>query len=158
MMQDTASAEIANRYNGTAWDGFINTGGQATGEPTCTDFGVAGQVVCFARGVDTHPFGNLFTGGTWAAGTWSGWGFAGGGLVGAKAGCASVAASQLVCGVFGVIDSALWVNQFNGVSWSGFTRLGQTTVGNPSCTTLGGGKVLCAVVNVNNKVSSTVGP
>jgi hypothetical protein len=36
--------------------------------------------------------------------------------------------------------------------------LGQTTVGNPSCTTLGGGKVLCAVVGVNNKVSSIVGP
>jgi hypothetical protein len=60
--------------------------------------------------------------------------------------------------VFGVMDSALWVDRYNGSSWSGFTRLGQTTVGNPSCTTLGGGKVLCAVVGVNNRVSSIVGP
>lgn len=56
------------------------------------------------------------------------------------------------------VEAALCVNQSNGSSWSGFTRLGQTTVGNPSCTTLGGGKVLCAVVGVNNKVSSIVGP
>jgi hypothetical protein len=68
-----------------------------------------------------------------------------------------VAASQLVCGVFAVTDSALWVDQFNA-GWGGFTRLGRTTVGNPSCTTLGVGKVLCAVVGVNNKVSSIVGP
>jgi hypothetical protein len=158
MMQDTASAEIANRYNGATWDGFINLGGLATGEPTCNDFGVAGAVVCFGRGTDTHPFVNLFPGGTWAAGTWSGWEFMGGGLVGTKTSCAAVAAAQLVCGVFGIPDSALWVDQFNGSSWTGFTRLGQTTIGNPSCLTLGGGKVLCAVVNVNNKVSSTVGP
>jgi hypothetical protein len=57
-----------------------------------------------------------------------------------------------------VTDSALWVDEYNGTSWLGFGRLGQTTVGNPSCTTLGGGKVLCAVVRVNNKVSSIVGP
>jgi hypothetical protein len=68
-----------------------------------------------------------------------------------------VDASELVCGVFGVTDSALWVDEYNR-GWGGFTRLGQTTVGNPSCTALGGGKVLCAVVGVNNKVSSIVGP
>ena len=62
------------------------------------------------------------------------------------------------CGVFGLTDSALWVNEYNGSAWLSFVRVGQTTVGNPSCTTLGGGKVLCAVVGVNNKVTSTVGP
>jgi hypothetical protein len=157
MMQDTASNEIANRYSGTSWDGFINTGGQGTGEPTCTNFGVAGQAVCFARGTTTALFGNRFPGGTWAAGTWTGWGTLGG-LVGAKAGCASSAPSQIVCGISALTDSALWVDQFNGTSWGGFVRVGQTTVGNPSCAALGGGKVLCAVVGVNNKVSSTVGP
>jgi hypothetical protein len=78
--------------------------------------------------------------------------------MGPKGSCAVVASNQIVCGVFGVTDSALWVDEFNGTSWSSFTRLGQTTVGNPSCTTLGGGKVLCAVVGVNSKVSSIVGP
>jgi hypothetical protein len=157
MMQDTSSSLIANRCNGTGWDGFINTGGRGTGEPTCTNFGVSGEAVCFGRGTDTALWGNRFAGGTWAASSWTGWGSLGG-FVGAKGSCANLAASQLVCGVFGVTDSALWVDQYNGTSWLGFRRLGQATVGNPSCTTLGGGKVLCAVVGVNNKVSSIVGP
>jgi hypothetical protein len=159
MMQDTSSSEIANRYNGASWDGFINTGGEGTGEPTCSNFGVPGEVVCFARSTFSAFFGNRFTGGAWAAGNWTGWTSGNlGGVVGAKGACVSNAASQLVCGVFGVPDSALWVDVYNGTSWSGFTRLGQTTVGNPSCAPLGGGKVMCAVVNVNNKVSSIVGP
>ena len=156
-MQDTASNEIANRYNGTSWDGFINTGGQGTGEPSCSNFNAAGQVVCFARGTNTALYGNRFPGTTWAAASWTGWGSMSG-LAGTRAGCASQAASHLVCGVFGIIDSALWVDQYNGSAWSGFARLGQTTVGNPSCVALGSGKVLCAVVGVNNKVTSTVGP
>src|SRR5450432_546271 len=157
MMQDTASTEIANRYNGSSWDGFINTGGQGSGEPSCSNFGSAGQVVCFARGTNTSLFGNRFPGTAWSATSWTGWGGLGG-LVGSRAGCASQAPSQLVCGVFGIIDSALWVDQYNGSTWSGFGRLGQTTIGNPSCAPLGKGKVLCAVVSVNNKVFSTVGP
>jgi len=159
IMQDTSSSEIANRYNGTSWDGFINTGGEGTGEPTCSNFGVPGEVVCFARSTFSAFFGNRFTGGTWATANWTGWTNGNlGGVVGPKGACVSNAASQLVCGVFGVADSALWVDVFNGTSWSGLTRLGQTTVGNPSCTTLGSGRVLCAVVGVNNKVSSIVGP
>jgi hypothetical protein len=157
MVQDTSSHELANRYNGTAWEGFINTGGQGTGEPTCSDFGVSGEVVCIARGTDTGLWVDRFVGGTWAVSSWTGWGRLGG-LVGMKGGCASQAPSQLVCGVFGVADSALWVDEYNGTSWLGFGSLGQTTVGNPACTALGNGKVLCAVVGINNKVSSTVGP
>ena len=157
MMQDTSSHELANRYNGAVWNGFIDTGGRGTGEPTCSDFGVSGEVVCIARGTDTGLWVNRFAGGTWAVSSWTGWGSLSG-LVGAKGSCASQAASQLVCGVFGVTNSGLWVDVFNGASWSGFISLGQTTVGNPACTALGNGKVLCAVVSVHNKVSSTVGP
>jgi hypothetical protein len=156
MMLDTSSMAIVNRYNGTGWDGFVNIGGRGTGDPTCTDFGVSGEAVCFARGTDSSLWGNRFAGGTWAAASWTGWGSLGG-LVGAKGSCTTLAASQLVCGAFGLTDSALWVNEFNG-GWGGFTRLGQTTVGSPSCSSLGSGKVLCAVVSVNNKVSSVVGP
>jgi hypothetical protein len=157
MMQDTSSHELANRYNGTGWDGFINTNGQGTGEPSCSNFGLTGEVVCVARGTDTALWENHFVGGSWAVSSWTGWGSLGG-LVGTKASCANLTASQLVCGTFGVRDSALWVDEYNGTSWLGFARLGQTTVGNPSCATLGNGKVLCTVVGINNKVSSTVGP
>jgi hypothetical protein len=157
MMQDTSSSELVNRYDGTKWDGFISTGGRGTGEPSCVNFGVSGEVVCISRGTDTSLWANRFTGGTWAASSWTGWGSLGG-LVGARGSCANLAASELVCGVFAVTDSALWVNEFNGTSWVGFARLGQTTVGNPGCTSLGNGRVLCTVVGVNNKVSSIVGP
>jgi hypothetical protein len=157
MMQDTSSNEIANRYDGTKWDGFINTGGRGTGDPSCTNFGATGEAVCFGRGTDSALWGNRFAGGSWATSSWTGWGTLGG-LVGAKASCANLAASEVVCGAFGVTDSALWVNEYNGTTWLGFGRLGQTTVGNPSCTTLGSGRALCAVVGVNNKVSSIVGP
>ena len=52
-MLNTASAIIVNRYNGTAWEGFLNIGGHNTGSPVCTDIGVSGQVSCFGRGEDT---------------------------------------------------------------------------------------------------------
>jgi len=50
------------------------------------------------------------------------------------------------------------VDDFNGSNWGGFAKLGQTVVGNPNCTNLSSGSVLCTVVGVNNKVSSIVGP
>jgi len=156
-MNDTSSNVVVNRYNGTGWDGFLNLGGRATGEPTCTNIEESGQVVCFARGTDSSLNGNRFNGQIWVTGNWLGWGFEGG-LIGPKGSCAVITTNQLVCGVFGVIDSALWVNEFTGTQWTGFQRLGQTTVGSPSCTTLGGGKVLCTAVGVNSKVSSIVGP
>jgi hypothetical protein len=46
-------------------------------------------------------------------------------------------------------------------SWGSFVALGKNTVNSdPACAplTLGGGQVLCAIVGVNNKVSSIVGP
>ena len=78
--------------------------------------------------------------------------------MGTKGSCAVITTNQIACGVFGVTDSGLWVDVFNGTAWSGFTPLGQTTVGNPSCAPLGGSKVLCAIVGVNSKASSIVGP
>jgi hypothetical protein len=78
--------------------------------------------------------------------------------MGTKGSCAVITTNQIACGVFGVTDSGLWLDVFNGTAWCGFTPLGQTTVRNPNCATLGGGQVLCAVVGVNNKVSSIVGP
>ena len=156
-MNNTSSNVIVNRYNGVSWDGFLNLGGRATGEPTCSNLEVSGQLGCFARGTDSSLNVNRFNGGAWAAGSWGGW-FTLGGLIGTRGSCAVINTNQITCGVFGVTDSALWVDEFNGSAWSGFTRLGQTTVGKPGCTTLGAGRVLCTVVGVNNKAWSIVGP
>jgi hypothetical protein len=157
-MYDTSSNVIVNRYNGTSWDGFLNLGGRATGEPVCTNLEVRGQIACFARGTDSSLYGNRFSGGAWLRGSWGTvWGFLGG-LMGAKGSCAVINTNRIACAAFGVTDSALWVDEFNGSAWGGFTRLGQTTVGNAGCTTLGGGQILCTVVAVNNKTWSIVGP
>ena len=64
----------------------------------------------------------------------------------------------MICGVIAVTDSGFYITQFNGSNWSSYLGLGQTSIGDPGCTTLGGGKALCAIVGVNNKVQSTVGP
>jgi hypothetical protein len=156
-MLNTASATIVNRYNGTAWEGFLNIGGHNTGAAVCTDIGVSGQVSCFGRGEDTGLWGLGFHGGSWTLSQWGPWGSLGG-LVGPKTSCGVITTNQVVCGVFAINDAALWVDEWNGSTWLGWTRLGLTTVGNPNCVGLGNGKVLCAAVNVNNKVSSIVGP
>jgi hypothetical protein len=156
-MRDTAGKVIVNRYNGSGWDGFINTAGLASGEPVCGNFGISGEVVCFARGSDLALWGNRFTGGTWTLAHWTGWGTLGG-LVNSKGACAVTITGQLVCGAISLSDSALYVTHYNGTTWGGFQKLGQTAIGSPNCTSLGNGTVLCTIVGVNNKVSGVVGP
>ena len=156
-MRDTTGKIVVNRYNGTAWDGFINIGGLATETPICSDFGTSNQVVCFARGTDLALWGARFTGGAWAPAQWTAWASLGG-VIYSRASCGVIGTSQMICGVYSVTDSGFYVNQYNGTNWLGFVGHGQTSIGNPSCTTLGGGKALCTVVGVDNKVSSTEGP
>ena len=152
------SAVLAARYNGTSWTPAINIGGRASGEPICTEFGVAGKVACFARGTDTALWGIQFNGGTWSTAGWSLWGSLGG-LVESKASCALlVGPSQIVCGVQGTVDGALYGNQYNGTTWLGWVRVGGTILGTPACTKLASGKALCAVTGVNNQGSSATGP
>jgi hypothetical protein len=56
-------------------------------------------------------------------------------------------------------DAGLWVNSFNGTSWSGQSEIGTATYnGNPGCASIGAGNVLCAAVGVNDKAASTIGP
>jgi hypothetical protein len=156
-MRDTTGKIIVNRYNGSAWDGFLNIGGTSSNDPICSEFGLSAQAVCFARGTDLGLWGSRFTGGAWGVAQWTAWGSMGG-TVYSKASCGLIAAGQIVCGVIGLADSGFYVDQFNGSSWGGFVGLGQTSIGNPSCTILALPKVICTVVGVNNKVQSTVGP
>jgi len=156
-MRDKTGKIIVNRYNGTGWDGFINIGGLASGEPVCGEFGVSGEAVCFARGTDVGLWGTRFAGGAWSPAQWTGWGSLGG-PVASKGACSLLSTGQLICGAIFLTDSALYVNDYNGSSWLGFVKVGQTAIGTPSCVNLNIGSVLCAVVGVNSKTFSTVGP
>jgi len=147
---------LANRFNGTSWQGFLNLGGVPTTDPTCTPTGISGQVMCFARGSDSALWRAEFTGGTWSLAHWLPWASLGG-LVG-KSDCSTVTAANVVCATVSVQDGALWTDQFNGTSWLGWTRLGGTGLGAPSCSPLISGKVLCAMLGVNNKGTSVTGP
>jgi hypothetical protein len=147
---------LVNRFNGTTWQGFLNTGGTPTTEPTCTATGVSGQVVCFARGTDSALWRNEFNGGAWSLTGWGGWGSLGG-FVG-KSSCSMVSSGQLACATVGITDGALWVDQFNGTGWLGWTRLGGTGIGATACSSLTSGKVLCMMLGVNNKGTSVTGP
>src|SRR5262249_18816401 len=99
----------------TSWTPAINLGGTATSDTVCSEFGSAGKVVCFGRGTNSALWVNLFKGGTWSVTGWTGWASLSG-LVESKASCGLLAASQIVCGVQGTVDSALWTNQFNGTA------------------------------------------
>ncbi len=149
---------LATRFNGSSWSAFLNLGGEATSEPDCMDLQKSGEVSCFARGPDTRLYVNTFDGGSWSTTSWSGWGSLNGQV--SKPSCAPVSSGQLVCGIISSdqVDSALWVIQFNGTSWSPWTKLGKSGIGAPSCSTLGTGKVLCSIVQVNNGAVSVTGP
>jgi hypothetical protein len=69
-----------------------------------------------------------------------------------------VSAGQLVCATVGISDGALWVDQFNGTSWLGWTRLGGAGIGATACSSLISGKVVCMMLGVNNKGTSVTGP
>jgi hypothetical protein len=123
---DTSSNVAVNRYNGTSWDGFLILGGRAPGEPTCANLLKTGQIVCFARGTDSSFNGNRFNGQAWSTADWLGW-----------------ASWEARWGRKAVVPSSQPIKSravFNRTTWSGFTPLGQTTVGNPSGATLGVGK------------------
>lgn len=155
----TTGATLVNRYVASTgkWQGFLNRGGIAGGEPDCTSMKAAGNVVCFAKSYTSGIYGTRFNGKAWNLGDWTGYGALGGG-VNDNASCTSQIANELVCGVIGVTDSALYADVFNGASWSGWLKIGGLGMGTPSCAPLGTGQVVCLVLGPSNKLSSVVGP
>jgi len=114
-----------------------------------------GVLSCFARGTDEAVYVNDFKGGAWTVANWSGWSnLAGAANPGTS--CSQSTTGELGCATV-ASDSALWVNSFNGSSWSGWLSLGGQNISNPACAGLGTGKVVCAVVGLNGKTTSTVG-
>jgi hypothetical protein len=155
----TEYATLVNRFTAGSWEGFLNIGGIAAGEPDCISMNSSGNVVCFAEAYDSGIFGARFNGGAWTLADWTGYSSIGG-AVNANAGCATQAANELVCGVYGVgADAdALYSDVYNGAAWSGFASVGGTGMGTPSCAPLGTGQVACVVMGPDNKLTSTVGP
>jgi hypothetical protein len=149
---------LATRFNGSSWSAFLNLRGEATSELSCMDLQKSGEVSCFVRGPNTGLWINTFKGGSWSTTSWTGWGSLGGQI--SKPSCAPVSSDNLVCGIIGndQADSALWVIQFNGTAWGPWTKLAKSGIGAPSCATLGTGKVLCSIVQVNNGATSVTGP
>jgi hypothetical protein len=148
---------LVARFNGSTWTPFLNIGGIAANNLSCTTAGITGQVLCSVRGQNSGQFVNRFNGGAWALAGWTGWGSLGGNI-GSDASCASQGVGLYTCGIYGATDGALWVNVFNSTSWSGWLKIGQTAIGRPSCSALSLGKAICTVVNFNNKSFSVVGP
>ena len=149
---------VAARFNGTAWSTVINIGGNSiTDRYSCTPSGAPlGVVACAARGTNIGQYVNTYNGGAWAASSWSGWSGLGG-TVGPGTSCAQTVAGQLGCAAV-ASDAAVWTNSFNGAGWTGWAKIGGIEIGNPSCASLGTTKVICAVVGLNGKAVSTVGP
>jgi hypothetical protein len=155
----TGSTTLVNRFTAGAWEGFLNIGGIAGGEPDCSFWKATGEVVCFAKGSNGGIYVNTFDGVSWTGFDWNGYGYLG---ISANdnASCTTQATGQLVCGVIGIgtDGNVFYADVYNGTDWLGFTEIGGLGVGSPACTALGTGQVVCTVMGVDNKLTSVVGP
>ena len=75
-----------------------------------------------------------------------------------NASCTTQAAGLLVCAVLFVSDNAFYADVWNGLSWSGWVKIGGSGMGSPACAPLGTGQVVCVIVGLKNQLTSAVGP
>jgi hypothetical protein len=148
-------------FSSDSWEGFLNLGGIAGGNPDCTFWKPVGEVACFAKAIDGSIYVTAFAGKNWVGGDWSTYSNLQG-LVNDNASCTSQAAGELVCGVIGQSNPghAFYANVFNGTNWSTWALVGGggTGFGSPSRAPLGSGKGVCVIMGLNNKLTSVVGP
>jgi len=151
-----------NRFSSATkhWDVFIEVRGGPADRPSCTDMGLQGQVDCFVRATNTAIFVNHFKGGSWTTTGWSGWaGLTSNVWPNSSCGVASATAGSLVCGFHNIGDSIMYADIFNGVSWTGYVKIGtKPIIAGPACASIGNGSVVCVVVNMNSQASSATGP
>jgi hypothetical protein len=69
--------------------------------------------------------------------------------------CATTTGGQAVCGASGFTNTLL-MNQFNGSTWSGWTKLAGAISSTPSCANDGNGHVICAARASNGGMVATV--
>jgi len=146
---------LVNRSSGGAWEGFVDIGGSANSEPTCAKLGLTGQVLCVVRS-STAYYSIRFLGGPWVLGGWGSYTYTG--LQGpSRASCGYQTAGQVVCATTYYYDGSLLTSVYTG-TWAAAVSAGGVLFGPPTCTSFGSSKVLCAIVGLANKVTSTVGP
>jgi hypothetical protein len=151
---------IVNRFDGSKWAGFLTLQGSISGTaPSCTPLGVKGQVVCFDRANNLAIYANMFKSGIWQNSNWTGWRGITSGNIGPRVSCAQTSPGALACGVLYVVDSFMYAGTFDGTSWTSFTKVGIKPISaGPACAALGGGKVICGAIGLNNQAVSTTGP
>ncbi len=151
---------VANRFNGTKWDGFLTLQGSVSGSnPSCTPLGVKGQVVCFDRADNTAIYRNMFKSGIWQNSNWTGWGAITGAEVGPTFSCGMPSAGTLACAAHSLADSFMYGATFDGTNWSSFTKIGTKPIfAGPGCTQYSAGQVICSAVGLNTQPVSVTGP
>jgi hypothetical protein len=134
----------------------VSAGAAITADPSCTGIGRQ-DILCAVRAGNSLRVNFANNGFTWPR-----FSNLGGILAGAPSCTLSSspfdATPTAVCAVRG-INSAVFINSFNGSSWSGYQALpGTTTVGAPSCTaTNAASQPLCAARGTNNHLYISVG-
>jgi len=116
-----------------------------------------GNVVCFAEGYASSIYSTRYNGRGWTVANWTLYSGLGG-VVTENASCTAQSAGLLVCGVLSVNDDAFYADVWNGVSWSGWVKIGNSGMGSPACAPLGTGQVVCLIVSVRNQLTSAIGP
>lgn len=151
---------VANRFNGTKWEGFLTLQATLSGaSPICTPLGVKGQVMCFVNAFNTAIYRNMFKSGTWQNSNWTGWAGITVGEVGPRISCGMPTSGTLACGIRYLVDSFMYGGTFDGTNWSAFTKVGTKPIlAGPGCTEFTGGQVICATVGFNTQSSSVTGP
>ena len=159
-----ASDVAVREFDGTKWIGPVDLGPRATTPPRCTEAGTGGKVGCFANGTDSGLYANLFAGGSFNIAGWSGFRGLGGLVHGFDCSQSGQKAAQVrySCAVTALVDNALYTNDYNGTSWTGYTSRGGKYQGWPSCfpldRTTTPGKIMCVVRTQANTASSIRGP
>jgi hypothetical protein len=161
----TANATVAELFNGTAWNGQVNIGGNASNPPVCTGEGNGGGsgVDCFTTGTNNELFVNAYDGIGLSLGDWSGYAPLGGEV--GRFSCARFIQTgnvlNIACGVTALLDTGFDTDDYNA-GWGGYTRQGSGTyIGNPSCFAINlgtPGRVMCVVTQPNGQAASIIGP
>ena len=151
------SATLVNAFTGTGWRGFLNLGGSGEGDPSCSV--TVGRIVCVEKSFDAGIMANFYTEPNWVLSSWGGYQDLGGSEA-QNAGCAADETGGVlvhICGVIGIVDNAFYRSVWEG-TWSPWVFVGGIGAGIPDCEPLGTGQVLCVMRNIDNTLSSVIGP
>jgi hypothetical protein len=154
------NATVVNRFDGAKWNGLLTLSNfPSSVNPVCTHVGIKGQADCFVDGYsNTVAYVTHFDGGNWQTSDWSGFGQVSG-YVAPRTSCALLSAGSITCAWIDIPDSLLYVDTFNGTSWTGYVKVGGSPfVGGPTCTTFASGAAMCVTVGINNQTFSVTGP